>query len=112
MLGIAANTTASFFIKLSVTAPRSLPSFTSNWSAILNWPLWAGLIFYGATFLLYTIALTRLPLNVVHPVMTSGAIAAVALISVLVFEERLYWTTALGISFVMVGVALITIRKI
>jgi multidrug transporter EmrE-like cation transporter len=65
---------------------------------------------YGAAFLLYAAALSRLPLNVAHPVLTSGAVAAVALLSVLLFKEPFYWTTGLGIFFVIAGVVLITTR--
>jgi multidrug transporter EmrE-like cation transporter len=67
-------------------------------------------VLYGATFLLYAAALVRLPLNVVHPVLTSGAIAAVAICSVLIFREPFYWTTGAGILLIIVGVLLITAR--
>ena len=75
-----------------------------------NWPFWLGLGLYGAAFLLYAAALTRLPLNVAHPVLTSGAIATVALLSVLIFREQFYWTTSVGILLVIVGVVLISAR--
>jgi multidrug transporter EmrE-like cation transporter len=75
-----------------------------------NWPFWLGLILYGAAFLLYAAALTRLPLNVAHPVLTSGAVAAVALLSLVVFGEQFYWTTVAGIMLVIAGVVLITVR--
>ncbi|MFT0531672.1 EamA family transporter [Castellaniella hirudinis] len=65
---------------------------------------------YGGAFLLYAAALARLPLNVAHPILTSGAIAMVALFSVLIFREHFYWTTAAGILLVIAGVALITAR--
>ena len=41
---------------------------------------------------------------------TAGAVAAVALCSVLVFREPFLWTTGVGILLVMAGVALITAR--
>jgi multidrug transporter EmrE-like cation transporter len=69
-----------------------------------------GLGLYGAAFLLYAAALVRLPLNVAHPVLTSGAIATVALLSVLIFREQFYWTTGVGILLVIAGVVLISVR--
>jgi multidrug transporter EmrE-like cation transporter len=51
-----------------------------------------------------------LPLNVAHPVLTSGAVAAVALCSLLIFRETFHWTTIAGILLVITGVALITVR--
>jgi len=56
------------------------------------------------------VALTRLPLNVAHPILTSGAIATVALLSVVLFREPMPWTTAAGIALVIAGVVLITAR--
>ena len=71
--------------------------------------LWIAAI--GNTLLaLYAAALARLPLNVAHPVLTSGAVATVALFSVLIFREPFHWTTGAGILLVIAGVALITAR--
>jgi multidrug transporter EmrE-like cation transporter len=79
-------------------------------SALSNWPFWLGLGLYGAAFLLYAAALERLPLNVAHPVLTAGAVATVALSSILIFREPFHWTTGAGIFMVIAGVALITYR--
>lgn len=110
ILGISTNAFASVLIKIAVTEPRSFPSVSNLGAALQNWPFWLGLFFYGAAFLLYTAALARFPLNVAHPVLTTGAVALVALLSVIVFKESLYWTTALGILLVVAGVGLITVR--
>ncbi len=108
--GIAANASASVLVKIAMMPPRKLPSFADPMSALTNWPFWLGLGLYGSTFLLYTAALARLPLNVAHPVLTSGAVAAVALSSILIFREPFHWTTGVGILLVIAGVALITAR--
>lgn len=110
ILGIACNAAASVLVKIAMTPPRGLPSFQNPSSILSNWPLWLGLGFYGFAFLLYAAALARLPLNVAHPVLTAGAIATVALLSVVLFQEAFYWTTGVGILFVVVGVLLITAR--
>ena len=110
LIGIAANTSASVLVKMAMLPPRKFPSLSDPMSALGNWPFWLGLGLYGAAFLLYAAALARLPLNVAHPVLTSGAVAAVALMSVLVFKEPFYWTTGLGILLVIAGVVLITLR--
>lgn len=109
-LGIAANASASVLVKLALMPPRRFPSFAAPAAALSNWPFWLGLALYGAAFLLYAAALTRLPLNVAHPVLTSGAIATVAVLSAVVFRETFHWTTLAGIVTVMCGVALITAR--
>lgn len=110
IIGIASNASASILVKLAMMPPRKFPSPSDLMGALSNWPLWLGLALYVISFLLYAAALTRLPLNVVHPVLTSGAVAAVAFCSLLIFREPLDWTTIAGILFVIVGVVLLTAR--
>ncbi|TJZ78760.1 EamA family transporter [Chitiniphilus eburneus] len=108
MLGIGANASASVLVKIAMMPPRKFPSLTDPMSALTNWPFWLGLALYGGAFLLYAAALARLPLNVAHPVLTSGAVATVAVLSILVFREPFQWTTITGILLVIAGVVLIT----
>lgn len=108
--GIAANTSASVLIKVAMTPPRHFPSLAHPMEALQNWPFWLGLGLYGVAFLLYAAALARLPLNVAHPILTAGAIAAVAVVSFFLFHEKFYWTTLTGIVLVMIGVLLITAK--
>lgn len=110
ILGIAANASASVLVKMAMMPPRQFPSLSNPIAALSNWPFWLGLGLYGAAFLLYALALTRLPLNVAHPVLTSGAIATVAILSMLIFREQFYWTTGAGILLVIAGVVLISVR--
>jgi small multidrug resistance pump len=107
ILGIASNAFASVLVKIAMLPPRKFPSFNDPLGALANWPFWLGLGFYGAAFLLYAAALARLPLHVAQPVLTSGAIATVAILSVVIFQEPLHWSTVAGIGFVMVGVVLL-----
>ena len=109
-LGVIANGSASVLVKLAMSPPRKFPSLTDPIAAFSNWPFWTGLALYAAAFLLYAAALARLPLNVAHPILTSGAIATVALFSVLIFREPLPVTTIVGILLVVVGVVLISLR--
>jgi len=110
ILGIACNASASVLIKMAMLPPRKFPSLANPLESLGNWPFWLGLALYGGAFLLYAAALAKLPLNVAHPILTAGAVAMVALSSVLIFREPFYWTTGAGIILVMVGVALITAR--
>jgi small multidrug resistance pump len=110
LLGIASNASASVLIKLAMMPPRKFPSPSDPMAAFSNWPFWLGLSLYGGAFLLYAAALARLPLNIAHPVLTSGAVATVALCSVWIFREPFHWTTVAGILLVIAGVALITAK--
>ena len=109
-LGILSNASASVLVKMAMIPPRRVPSLAEPMAALSNWPFWAGLALYGGAFLLYAAALARLPLNVAHPVLTAGAVATVALSSVLIFREPFHWTTGAGIALVIAGVGLITAR--
>ena len=110
ILGILSNASASLLVKMAMMPPRKFPSLADPMAALANWPFWLGLGLYGAAFLLYAAALARLPLNVAHPVLTAGAVAAVALASVLLLREPFHWTTGAGVALVIAGVALITAR--
>ncbi|MGE7962610.1 DMT family transporter [Pseudomonas sp. NPDC089918] len=110
IMGILSNASASVLVKMAMVPPRKFPSIQTPLESLSNWPFWLGLVLYGAAFLLYAAALTKLPLNVAHPVLTAGAVATVALFSVLIFRENFYWTTVAGIFLIIAGVALITAR--
>ena len=110
IIGIASNAAASVLIKMAMMPPRKFPSLSEPLEALDNWPFWLGLGLYGGAFLLYAAALSRLPLNVAHPILTAGAVAVVALSSVIIFQEPFPWTTGLGFFLVIAGVALITAR--
>jgi small multidrug resistance pump len=110
ILGIAANAGASVLVKVATTPPRRFPTLDDPFAALANWPFWAGLFLYGVAFLLYAAALARLPLNVAHPILTSGAIATVAVLSFALFHEPFHWSTVAGIALVIVGVGLITLN--
>lgn len=87
VLGIAANASASVLIKITMTAPRKFPTLAHPMDTLGNWPFWLDMALYGGAFLLYAAALARLPLNVAHPVLTAGAVATVALASVIIPGE-------------------------
>ncbi len=110
VLGIVANASASVLVKMAMLPPRKFPSLSEPLEALSNWPFWLGLGLYGGAFLLYAAALARFPLNVAHPVLTSGAVATVALMSIFIFGEPFHWTTGVGILLVISGVVLITVR--
>ena len=108
LLGVAFNASASVLIKVAMMPPRRFPTINAPLAALINWPFWLGLVLYAGAFFLYAAALARLPLNVAHPILTSGAVATVAICSVLIFKEPFHWTTGVGIVMVISGVVMIT----
>jgi len=109
-LAIVSNVSANLLIKFSIMPPRKPPSIAEPMATLSNWPFWLGAGIFGVSLLLYATALSRLPLSVVHPILSTTTVAAVALASMLIFREPFHWTTATGIVLVIVGVTLITIQ--
>ena len=109
VLGIAANASASVLIKIAIMPPRKFPSLADPLGSLGNWPFWLGLGLYGGAFLLYAAVLERLPLNIAHPILTSGAVATVSVLSIMLFNEPITWNTVLGILLVILGVIFIAV---
>lgn len=107
--GIVSNALASVLIKFGVSS-KSFPSIRNIKDLVENWPFWLGIFFYLLTFLLYTWSLSKFPLNIAHPVLTTGSVALVALISFFYFKESLNFLNMFGIILVIIGVLLITFK--
>jgi len=108
LLGIASNASASLLIKVALQPPYRMPSLQAPLASFQNWPLMAGLVLYGSAFVLYAVALKFFPLNIAHPTLTSGAIACVAILSVVVLGEALRPAMLAGLGFIVLGVILLT----
>ncbi len=104
LLGVSTNAAASVLIKYAMMPPRKAFSLENIWVILTNWPLLLGLTLYGLTFILYTLALSRLPLNVAHPILTAGSIATVSCLSVLLFNEDMTLSLGVGLALITIGV--------
>ncbi len=107
VLGIVTNATASVLIKYAMMPERKV-SIWEPMSIIVNLPLWFGLLFFGVAFLLYAFTLQRLPLNVTYPVLTSGSITLVSILSVVLLDESVTLSKIIGVLFIIIGVTLIS----
>ena len=110
LLGVLSNASASVLIKVAMTSKETPIQLSHPLSIIGNLPLVSGLGLYGMAFVLYAVALTYLPLNVAHPILTSGSIALVAISSVLFFGESLSTINIVGIIFIILGVCGLTVN--
>ena len=108
LIGITSNASASLLIKKALNPPYKLPTLTYPLDIFENWPLLLGLFLYGFAFILYAAALKFFPLNVAHPTLTAGAIAAVTFISVVIFGEPMRPPMFLGLWLIIFGVILLT----
>ena len=109
VLGILSNASASVLIKMAMNTSTPI-QLSKPLSIIGNIPLVSGISLYGLAFILYAVALTYLPLNVAHPILTSGSIALVALASLAFFGESLSPINIVGIVLIILGVVALTIN--
>lgn len=107
VLGILSNASASVLIKVAFLPPRKSPSVMDLYTIIFNQYLILGVLLYGVAFVLYACALSRLPLNVAHPVLTAGSIATVACASMFIFNESFSISLIVGLILIVLGVLLI-----
>jgi small multidrug resistance pump len=112
LLGLFSNASASVFIKIAVTDKSPVPEVTSFLQNFLNPYMVLGLGLYGSAFIFYSIALTYLPLNIAHPILTGGSIALVSIASVLILGEALTFFNILGITLIILGVTVLTVSDI
>jgi len=108
--GVLSNASASVLIKVAMSSDKKSPSLSEPLSLLTNLPLLGGVTLYGVAFILYALALTKLPLNVAHPTLTSGSIALVALASVVFFGEQLSIVNMMGIALIMLGVVALSVN--
>ena len=109
-LGILSNASASVLIKVAMTNTSEPIQLSKPLSIIGNIPLVSGISLYGLAFILYAVALTHLPLNIAHPILTSGSIMLVAFCSVVFFGETLSTINTVGIVLIILGVVALTIN--
>ncbi|MCS6893977.1 MAG: SMR family transporter [Deltaproteobacteria bacterium] len=102
---VVVNAIAGVFVKLG-----SLKRIDHLFHNILNTNYLLGLFFYGLSFILFALALKKLPLNVVHPISTGGTVALVAILAVIFLNEQLRVLHFLGMLLIIVGICLITWR--
>jgi small multidrug resistance pump len=97
--GILANASASVLVKLALRRPLVIDA-----SLLTNWRLILAVGSYGLAFLLYAAAVSRLPINVAHPLMTAGAIAVVGVASVVVVGESFTVRHGIGYGLLAIGI--------
>jgi small multidrug resistance pump len=112
ILGVLSNASASVLIKVAMTSKESPIEISNPLSIIGNFTLISGVALYGLAFVLYALALTYLPLNVAHPILTSGSIALVGIASVIFFGESLSPINIVGIALIILGVCALTVKSV
>lgn len=106
VFGVLTNALASVLVKAAAQEGRRLPGF---WGLLPDWRLLLAVGSYGIAFLLYARAVTRLPLNIAHPVTTAGAIILVGAASALFFREPVSPGILLGYGLLLAGIVVLAL---
>ena len=70
-----------------------------------------GFIFYGLSFLLYTILLSKFDLSFISP-LTVGLVYVLLMVTAFIFfKENITFIKLLGSSFILIGILLMVIKK-
>lgn len=107
-LAIVLNASANILIKAAMRslAPASAPGPLLLRAAFNPWLL-GGLLCFGLALGGYSYTLTRFPLSVAYPIMTSLGLILVAAASVLFFQEGYSTVKLVGTLLIIGGVVLV-----
>jgi small multidrug resistance pump len=108
-LGILTNAGASILIKYATQLVDLTVSKSVLTGAIVSVPFWLGVFSYGLSLLFYTLALSKLSLNLAHPIMTAGALITVATFATILFGESTSVYTIFGVLIVIVGLIVLSL---
>jgi len=114
-VSIAMATASALFLKEATVIVGDLPE---DFSAFPDWMLTmvsnpytlSALFFFVLAIITNTIALSRLKLSYIFPLISVVPIALIAVFSLLLFEEKVPWLGWLAIATICVGVFLVSMR--
>ncbi|ADK79815.1 EamA family transporter [Sediminispirochaeta smaragdinae] len=110
LLNIIFNSSASFFIKMG-TSRMKFENGTGLFALVghmfTNPFIWTGGICFVIGFLLYSVILQKAELSMVYPIVTSGSLIAITLLSLFVLHEPITLMDFLGFGFILLGIGLI-----
>lgn len=108
IIGVICNALASAFIKVAVSSPLIRGFSDAPFILLKSYLFWLGVLFYGIALISYSLALMKIPLSIVHPVLTSGSMAIIILLSFFLFEEQITSLKAVGLLLIVVGIIILT----
>lgn len=102
------NAVANVLMKAGMrTAPQGDGAAAMLRHYLTSWPVLVGLLLFALNVLAYTQALTRIPLSVAYPLMTSLGFLIVVSASAYFFEEAITWVQGIGFVLIVAGVILV-----
>ncbi|ACT56771.1 EamA family transporter [Candidatus Liberibacter asiaticus] len=112
LANVALGVLSSVFIKMSIIPPEAPPHFADSTRFSDGKLFWLGFFFYAISFFTYIMVVAHFSVRIAQTVVTSAIIIIATCLSSLIWDEPFYWTTAIGIMFVMIGITLISFHTI
>jgi multidrug transporter EmrE-like cation transporter len=113
LLGVGLNAAAQLFLKAATTTSGQLVSDTGSvsWTGAVQLvqtpPLWAGLVCYGVSLVVWLGGLSRAPVSVAYPLLSIGYVVN-AVAAYYLFGESLTTAKVLGIGLIIAGIFVLT----
>lgn len=109
VFALAANAAANIMIKAGMRAKAVSAAEPGQLlrAVVMNPLVVGGVALFALNVISYAYVLTRIPLSIAYPVMTSGGFLIVALASVLLLRESLTAPQIVGFVLIIAGVALV-----
>ena len=107
LLGVALvfNAVANILMKAGMRdAPEGLALGAMIKHYLTSWPVIVGLLLFAINVIAYTQALTKIPLSIAYPIMTSLGFLIVVSASAYFFKETITWIQGVGFALIVVGV--------
>jgi multidrug transporter EmrE-like cation transporter len=109
--GVILNVLAQFMLKVGMKQVGLIEinkNILLNLKPVLLSPyVWGGIIFYGVSFLVYSVVLSKLELSKAFPVSSVGAIILVVLVSIIFLDESITLTKIVGLSLLILGIIIV-----
>jgi multidrug transporter EmrE-like cation transporter len=107
LLGIALtfNAVANILMKAGMRgAPEGAGTTEMIKHYLTSWPVIVGLALFALNIVAYTQALTKIPLSIAYPIMTSLGFLIVVSASAYFFKETITWVQGIGFALIIGGV--------
>lgn len=103
------NGCANFLLKLGATRFAGLEGGLLR-ATVGNYMFIGGLLLFACNIVLYTLALSRLPLSIGYPIMIVGSLIVIIVLSALYLGEAVSTLQYVGIGLLFVGITLIYLK--
>lgn len=109
-INIILNSLASVLLKTS--SKISTSSMHKLILLLLNPFFIGGLISFGLSFIAYNVVLKYLNVNIAYPIVVSGSIVLVSILSKIFLKEQTNFVQITGIIIILLGVSILTFGNI